>query len=296
MILALAAGTPLVKARANGDVEMSPSSRPAINSELLQQDIQEALTIMDDALAKQEETSPEDEYYLGRGVAANILKQYKPYLEDPELTDYLNTICGALVFHSKKPVIFNGYHVMILDTPEINAFATSGGHIFVTRGMIGVADSEDALAGVIAHEIAHIQLRHGVQIVENMRLAQDLSSAAERSSLIASRSPEAQQIKALFNSSVREMINVMVINGYSQVQEFEADEYALSLLAGAGYNPSSLIDALRSLEIRQPQQAGGFNKTHPSPSSRISNIEQTVQTYRTPDTRSFRVDRFQGVK
>jgi predicted Zn-dependent protease len=252
---------------------------------------------MDTALAQAEEgVSPEDEYYLGRAVAANILEYYSPYWDNPALTDYLNAICGVLVMHSDKPLIFNGYHVMILDSPEINAFATSGGHIFVTRGLINGADSEDALAAVLAHEIAHIQLRHGVKLIENMRLAEDLSAASDRAGRIAGRGSPAEQRTALFISSVQEMVNAMLISGYAQAQEFEADTAALALLAKAGYAPSSLIDVLNALSQRQSLQSGGFNNTHPSPALRITNVERAIGRYRIPDTRSFRLDRFRSFK
>ncbi|MCL2128659.1 MAG: M48 family metalloprotease, partial [Treponema sp.] len=103
-----------------------------------------------------EEITPEQEYYIGRAVGANILSTYRIWNGSPALTAYANRICNAITFNSPRPDIYNGYHVMLLDTDEINAFATSGGHIFLSRGIVTSAKSEDALAGVIAHEIAHI--------------------------------------------------------------------------------------------------------------------------------------------
>ena len=119
-----------------------------------------------------EEITPEQEYYIGRAVAANILSTYKLWNGNAALTAYLNNICMAIAINSPRPYIFNGYRLAILDSNEINAFATSGGHIFVTRGLINAAKSEDALAGVIAHEIAHIQLKHGIKAIKNSRITQ----------------------------------------------------------------------------------------------------------------------------
>ena len=117
-----------------------------------------------------EDISPEQEYYIGRAVAATILTNYKIYTENPALSAYLNQICQAIVINSSQPELYNGYHVAILDSPELNAFATSGGHIFVTLGLLECVTSEDALAAVIAHEIAHIQLQHSIKAIKTSRI------------------------------------------------------------------------------------------------------------------------------
>lgn len=258
-------------------------------------DIQDAFSRMDEVIAKQdEEFTLEDEYYLGRAVAANILETYKPYRDNPKLTQYLNKICAALVLNASTASLFNGYHLMILDSSEFNAFATSGGHIFITRAFIEIANAEDALAAIIAHEIAHIHLKHGVGIIKGLRVTQDLLNTADQAATVAEQNAPDQNRNRLFIGSVREMVNTMVINGYSQSQEFEADEWALSFLALAGYNPSSLIDVLKLLETNQSGHPGGFNKTHPSPALRISQAQRVMGKYRVPDTRSYRVSRFKA--
>ena len=106
-----------------------------------------------------EEITPENEYYIGRSVAANLLTNYKTY-SSPRLEAYLNKICQVLVMNSDNPDSYNGYHVKILDSSEVNAFSTSGGHILITTGLIECAKSEDGLAAVVAHEIGHIHLKH----------------------------------------------------------------------------------------------------------------------------------------
>jgi predicted Zn-dependent protease len=247
---------------------------------------------MDHAFDQEGEISPEETYYLGRAVAANILEHYTPYGQNPGLTDYLNQICGALVLSSPKPFIFNGYHVLILDSPEINAFATSGGHIFVTLGLVEAAGSEDALAAVIAHEIAHIHLQHGVELIQNLRLTQDLSAFGDRAIDIATREASLEARRNRFAGEVREMVNALVVHGYAQAQEFEADSQALALLAAAGYEPVSLIEVLQVLETTQGSHPGGFNKTHPAPALRRAKAEQSLGNYSVPDTRSFRLPRY----
>jgi predicted Zn-dependent protease len=257
------------------------------------QDVNDALSRMDSAFESYEEKmTPEDDYYVGRAVAALILKNYPVFTGDPELTRYLNKICLAIVVNSRQPVLFNGYHVEILDSDELSAFATPGGHIFLTRALVACAGSEDALAAVIAHEVAHIQLRHAAGIIENQRLVQDLSAAADRAASIAARELSAGERAALFGESVRETVNTLLKNGFTQTQEFDADMAAMDLLAGAGYNPVSLIEVLKVLEKSQKEYPGGFNATHPPPEMRIDSAARRLGHYRLQDTGSYRRARF----
>jgi predicted Zn-dependent protease len=196
------------------------------------------------------------------------------------------------VINSSKPDIYNGYHVAILDSKEINAFATSGGHIFLTRGLVSSAKSEDALAGVIAHEIAHIQLQHSIKAIKTSRITQALL-ATGASVAGAVSGYDVNEMTSIFNESVGDIMGTLVNNGYSQVQEFDADAKAMSLLAGAGYNPSGLIDMLKELEKTQKSASGGFNKTHPSPDKRRAAAEAVLSLLpNVPDTSSNRRARF----
>jgi predicted Zn-dependent protease len=242
------------------------------------------------------EITPEQEYYIGRAVGANLLNNYPAYTRNAALTGYLNKICAAIVINSPKPEIFNGYHVLILDSNEINAFATSGGHIFVTRGLIECTNSEDALAAVIAHEIAHIQLQHSIKAIKTSRITQAIMITGNSAANVAGQYLDLKELTDVFDESVGNIVTTLVNNGYSQTQEFEADSLALSLLASAGYTPSSLIEMLQSLEQNQPKHPGGFNKTHPAPAQRINNVRETVNNYRAPDTRQYRALRYRSVR
>ena len=241
-----------------------------------------------------EEITPEQEYYIGRAVGANILSAYKLQTNKPVLTSYLNKICGALIINSPRPEIFNGYHVSMLDSNEINAFATPGGHIFVTRGLVNCAASEDALASVIAHEIAHIQLQHGLKAIKSSRKAAAFSSSLSLASEITAKDSRFSELVGSFSDGVNEIVTNMMTKGYSRTQEFEADSTALQLLSMAGYKPSSLLDILQILAQKQSSQPGGFNSTHPTPAQRIENLQKKVGSYYVPDTSSFRNARFKA--
>jgi predicted Zn-dependent protease len=260
-------------------------------------DVWSALTEMDNAFeADDSEYTMEDEYYLGRAVAVQILGVYRLYTRDIAMSIYLNKICQAIIRNSPKPALFNGYHVAILDSQEFNAFATPGGHIFLTKGLIECAGSEDDLAAVIAHEVAHTQLRHAIAVIEEERLASELSRIADRTAAKASRNASPQERAVLFGRSVAAAATVLMNSGYVQSQEFEADAAAIDLLQRAGYDPAAMVSMLRVLEERQPSRPGGFNKTHPSPSARITRAQQVSFSGDGHNTRSYRTSRFKPIR
>jgi predicted Zn-dependent protease len=246
--------------------------------------------------AEESSYTREDEYYLGRAVAANILASYRPY-QNPALTSYLNRICRTLAINSSQPEIFNGYHVIVLDSASFNAFATPGGHILVTRGLVAAAPSEDALAGVIAHELAHIILRHAMGIIEEMKPQEEMAAMAQRAADFnrqfgsAATAAAADRISA-YRESVDGIITAMVKNGFSREQEFAADAAAVKLLADSGYDPGGLLEILKVLQKNQYLQPGGFNSTHPTPADRITSATRTSASLRVKDTRSSRTARF----
>jgi len=262
---------------------------------LIDQNVADAISVSSRAIGSAtEEITPEQEYYIGRAVGANILSSYRIYTGDPTLTAYLNLICNAITINSPKPDVFNGYHVAILDSNEINAFATSGGHIFITRGLINAANSEDALASVIAHEVAHIQLQHSIKAIRTNRITQAIMITGTAATGAAT-GMNVNELTDVFNETVGEIVLTLVNNGYSRDQEFEADNMAMGLLASAGYNPSSLIEMLRELNTVQGRVPGGFNRTHPTPAQRLTNAERTVGSHAVADTRAFRQPRFERV-
>ncbi|GHV72963.1 peptidase M48 [Spirochaetia bacterium] len=231
----------------------------------------------------------EQEYFIGRAVAANLLTNYRYCNERPELTRYLNEITAALVVNSSEPELYNGYHAAILDNLEVNAFATPGGHIFITQGLLDCVSSEDTLAAVIAHEIAHIQLQHSIKAIKTNRV---INAISDTTLSIAA-------LTGVLDEAAIEIVTTLH-DGYAESQEFAADTLALELLAKAGYEPSSLITVLEALKKNQRSTSGGFNKTHPAPDERIAKLERPLRQYghKAPDadTRTYREARYNAVK
>jgi predicted Zn-dependent protease len=232
----------------------------------------QSITKVTTAVAKTfEDITPEQEYYIGRSVGAVIVSKYKPY-PSAEANNYLNLLGQALAQASDRPETFGGYHFLILDSGEINAFAAPGGLIFVSRGMLRNCKSEDAVAAVLAHEIAHVQLRHGLQAIDKSRLTQALTTiAAESAKTLGGK--ELSDLTKAFEGSIGDITSTMINNGYSRGFEREADAAAVTILSRVGYDPNGLVAMLREMEKNLKPGGPDFAKTHPSPKSRIEDIE-----------------------
>jgi len=150
------------------------------------------------------------------------------------------------------------------------------------------------LAAVIAHELAHVVLRHGIAIINETKLENELSSIADwAASTAASKNPEAARA-ANYRESITKTVDVLMRSGYSQNQEFEADLEAILILARAGYDPAALMDMLKVLQKAKGSSSGGFYSTHPSPEMRIANIQ--ALKFRKNDTLQYRAPRFKKMK
>ena len=234
----------------------------------------------------------EQEYYLGRAVSALILKQYPLLQSNPTLTTYLNQVGNAIAANSGKPEIFGGYHFAILDTAEINALSAPGGFIFVSRGFLDLMASEDALAGVLAHEIAHVVLGHGTRAISRARLGEAVLILGKQAA--SSYGPsELNTLTDAFSGSVDDIFNTIVRNGYSRELEYEADQAAVKYLAATGYAVKGLPMMLDGIASAGAGKRGGLFDTHPSPADRKAALKLPNQKLE-PQFVAVRLDRFRA--
>lgn len=221
-----------------------------------------------------EDITPEQEYYIGRSVGAVILDQYDPY--DAEAANaYINRLGQSLALASKRPELFGGYRFQILDTEEINAFATPSGLVFISRGMLRLAKSESDVAAILAHEIGHIVHQHGLKAIKTSRLNTALTSVALTSVQVAS-DEEIAELTSVFEDSVQDITGTLVNSGYSRRSEREADEEAIEILLNIGYEPESLLRVLSAMDRQWDPEGPGFAKTHPDPEDRIAYLDDII--------------------
>ena len=220
------------------------------------------------------EITPEQEYYIGRAVAATILKQYRPY-DNPALNKYLNELGQALALASDKPQTFGGYHFLALDTDEINAFAAPGGLILVGKGLIKVAGNEDELAAVLAHEIGHVTNQHGLGAIKQSRMM-DLGGLLVKEGAKEFGGANLNKMTEVFGQSVGDITKTLMVNGYSRSQESEADAAAVAILKNVGYPPQALTSMLKKMKSKYPKDPIGFAKTHPDPMDRVADVNKKI--------------------
>ena len=240
-----------------------------------------------------ESVSDEQEYYLGRAVAATILSKYPP-VEDSSLTTYLNKVASVLAAHSSRPETFGGYHVAVINTSEINALSAPGGYIFVSKGFVQLLTTEDELAAVLAHEIGHIANKDGLSAISSSNLTGALQIIGkEAASASMSGSPAFNQLNEAFGSSVNEVAGTLLDKGYSRSQEYSADAYAVTLLQRTGYKVSSVKSVLEKLD-NVTNQSGGWFETHPSAHKREGELASATDSPASLKGESVRNRRFKA--
>jgi predicted Zn-dependent protease len=216
--------------------------------------------------------SLEKEIALGKGLAQEVERQAK-IIDDPIIAEYVNRVGQNIVRNSDAKVPFT---IKVLDTEEVNAFALPGGFFFVNSGLILKAETEAELAGVMAHEIAHVAARHGTR-------------QATRGDLM--------QIGAIAGSiflggwtgyAIRQGMGLAIPLGYlqfSQAFERQADYFGLQYMYKAGYDPTAFVDFFEKIETLEKKKPGTLSKvfsTHPMTDARIKAAQNEIETILKP--------------
>src|SRR5208337_3049019 len=210
--------------------------------------------------------SLEKEISLGKQMAQEVERQAK-IIDDPVIAEYVNRVGQNLVRNSDAKVPFT---IKVLDTEEVNAFALPGGFFFVNSGLILKADSEAELAGVMAHEIAHVACRHGTRQATKGDIAQ-----------IAT-------IPLIFMGgwtgyAIRQGMGLAIPMGFlafTRSMEREADYLGLQYMYKAGYDPTSFVDffeKIQTMEKRKPGSVAKVFATHPMTDDRIATSQKEIQ-------------------
>jgi len=221
-----------------------------------------------------EDLTPVQQYYLGRAFGATIMQSQKP-VSNPKANLYLNELGQALALASDQPETYSGYRFQILDSAEVNAFSGPGGFILITKGLVKLTRNEAELAAVVAHEIGHVALEHGVKAIQKDRQTGALVGIG--ADIGKTYGPD--QVKdatVAFEGSVTDLTKNVVDKGYSRDTEFEADSRAVMVLRRTGYSPKALLAMLQELKA-MPQGSGlSIAKTHPAPQDRIDQVGKLI--------------------
>ena len=234
----------------------------------------------------------EEEYYIGRAVSALILSRYTVY-ENRSLTSYINIVGNAVAFHSDRPETYAGYHFLILDTEEVNALAAPGGFVFITKGLLKRCRNEEMLASILAHEVGHVNAKHGLQSIKKSRLL-DAFGIIGQEAVQRFGPEELAQLTSVFEDVLGDIAENLIERGYDRKYENEADRLSVQIDLRTGYNPNGLLDFLATMTGDSSKESGkGWFKTHPSAAQRINSVKKEISAAKKiPVVGSARTERF----
>lgn len=207
---------------------------------------------------------PTKEREIGFGIAATVAGRYQ-LVEDRELNRYVNLVGQAVAQQSIRGSEIP-FHFGVLDTDDVNAFAAPGGYILITRGALRLMSSEADLAGVLAHEVAHVDQKH---VLDEIR----------RSSVMQTAQDEADLDGPLLDA-VAEAGGSLLFTGLSREDEMEADSLGVLYAAATGYQPAGLIRFLERLVEAEGAEDEGLREwvaSHPSTRERLEVLRRHVE-------------------
>jgi len=211
--------------------------------------------------------SEPQEIELGDGIASNLLGA-APLLQDQRVQKYVNNVGHWLALQTERPGL--PWQFGVLDDNDINAFAAPGGRILITKGLLARMKSEAELAGVLAHEISHVLMKHHLQAIKKGARTELLSEFADE----ALRQKGADPALAKLVSAGTEVY----ARGLDKDDEFEADRMGVVIAARGGYDPYGLPAVLQTLQGINPQDSGLalMFKTHPALTDRLGLLDKLM--------------------
>lgn len=209
--------------------------------------------------------STPEEVEIGRQVSADVESKEK-LLRNSNVQNYVNEVGQKIARICDRTDI--EYKFKVIDKKEINAFACPGGYIYVYTGLLEILDNEAQLAGVLSHEVSHLVARHSIKKLQNIYGYSILAQIA--------LGDKAEGVAG-------DIVNVaamLILQGYSRDNEFEADRYGILYTKNAGYNPKGMIQVFgkfKEMQGNPPPAVLGLLSSHPPPEDRIRKGESEIR-------------------
>mgnify|MGYP000096011096 CR=1 FL=1 len=225
------------------------------------------------------------EVAIGRQLSAEVDRGAR-LITDPIVTEYINRVAQNLVLHSDAKVPFT---IKVIDANEVNAFALPGGFLYVNRGLLEAADNEAEVAGVMAHEIAHVAARHGIE-------------QASKGQLLQWGSLPLIFFGGLGGYILQQAAGIalpLTFLKFSRGAEKEADRLGAQYMWASGYDPNALITFFEKLQAQEKRKPGTLEKvfsTHPMTGDRITEVRELIVRF--PDRTEYQLSssEFSSVK
>ncbi len=227
--------------------------------------------------------SPEDDIKLGQGEHPKLVKAFGGEYPDRKLQSYIQRTGQRLAAHTEFQQF--PYRFTLLNSPIVNAFALPGGFVYISRGLLALASNEAELAGVLGHELGHVNARHSTERISATKMAQfGVLAGALGASLLGLPGESIAQLG--------QQIALLSIKSYSRSQEFEADMLGVRYMSKAGYEPDAMVNFLASLHQQSQLEARSLGlppgkidqynmlSTHPRTVDRVREAQTAANTAR----------------
>lgn len=227
------------------------------------------------------ETPEQEEMAIGRHMAGTLLGASKLSTAQQQQL-YVNRVGRLLTLSSSRPQL--DWHFGVLADDDVNAFAAPGGYVFVTSGLLNMLDNEAQLAGVLAHEIAHVTHK---DYLNAMRSNNFLGAALDVGAFVGSAATQGQTsaTQREFAKSVVNASKEVYARGLDKSDEYAADKAALETMKKAGYDPYAYVVVMQKLEARAAKDSAMalLMQTHPSPTDRLEAMGTSLDAMKIPD-------------
>lgn len=213
----------------------------------------------------------EDEVKVGREFYDKLVKSHA-LVEDESANAYISSLGKRILSHSGRPLF--EFKFSIIQSSAVNAFATPGGYVYVNQGLISLVDEESQLAGVLAHEIAHVNCRHIADIVDKSQML----TISTLGAILAGAFLGGDAGAAVTSFSVATATSMSL--KYSREHEEEADRMGMSYLVAAGYNGQAMMDFMKIMKRYEfySNSIPSYFLTHPGTDERIRYIDALLHT------------------
>jgi predicted Zn-dependent protease len=227
-------------------------------------------------LGSASEIDYKSERTIGESLALEGFRRYGLPFKDKALQKYVNLVGNAVAMNSERPGI--PYNFVVVKSPLQNAFSCPGGIIFISSGLMKTIQSEDQLAGILAHEVAHVGHKHALKSIQRAQFFNGVGK-------ITSATMEGEKGKE-FENMIGGLQDTLFDKGLDQNMEFEADASAMETAYRTGYDPNGLVQVLKELKRIQSKSTrkGSWFSTHPPLQQRIQNCQVQLRKY--PDAKS----------
>lgn len=226
------------------------------------------------------DVSEPEEISIGEGMAS-VLLGTAPLVRNDALQKYVNQVGRYLSLQTERPDL--PWHFGVLDSASVNAFATPGGHIFVTSGLLKKMHSEAELAGVLSHEIAHVLRKHHLAA---MKKAGGMGFLADVANIAVDQRGGGGYAGKELSKNLVSGIKEVLVRGLDKDDEYEADRMGVVIATRSGYDPYGLPTVLQTLDgLSGTSDVSLLFSTHPAPASRMDTLSDLMQS---------RLDHYQG--